>query len=117
MKPTSLLPACVLFASSGLALAAAPAEGGAQARQAPSCGEWVAHREKSSTLALGDTAWLLGYLSGMAVNSTKDALSGTDNATLYRWMDNYCRNNPLRDVSSGARALAAELAGRKGAPK
>lgn len=115
MKPTPLLLACLLFALSGPAPAAAPAEGAA--RQAPSCGEWIVHREKSSTLALGDTGWLLGYLSGMAANSTKDYLSGADNASIYKWMDNYCRTNPLRDVSSGAKSLTAELAGKKNASK
>lgn len=117
MRPTSLLLAGVLLAATELTIAAAPAEGVVQARQAPSCGEWIAHREKSNTLALGDTAWLLGYLSGMAANSGRDHLAGTDNASIYRWMDNYCRNNPLRDVSGGAKALAAELANKKGAPK
>jgi hypothetical protein len=117
MKPAPLLLACVLIASGEPAIAAAAAAGDAPARLAPSCGEWIAHREKSSMLALGDTAWLRGYLAGMEVSSAKDYLAGIDNASIYRWMDNYCRSNPLRDVSSGAKSLAAELAGKKGAPK
>jgi hypothetical protein len=75
------------------------------------------HREKSDTLNLGNTSWLLGYLSGLAVSSGRDFLSGTDNASIYRWMDEYCRVNPLRDVSNGGNALAAELTKRKGARK
>jgi hypothetical protein len=94
-----------------------PAQGEAGARQPPSCGEWVVHREKSDMLALGNTSWLLGYLSGLAVSSGKDFLSGTDNSSIYKWMDSYCRANPLRDVSSGGNALAAELAKKKGTPK
>ncbi|MFH1605095.1 MAG: hypothetical protein ABIH03_14455 [Pseudomonadota bacterium] len=94
-----------------------PADAAAEARHAPSCGEWVVHREKSDTLALGNASWLLGYLSGMAKASGKDYLSGTDNASIYKWMDNYCRKNPLRDLASGGNALAAELTADGGLPK
>jgi hypothetical protein len=117
MKSTPLFLASALLASSAIAIAAVPAEVRARAGEAPSCGEWVAHREKSSPLALGDTHWLLGYLAGAGAASGKDYLSGSDNASIYKWMDNYCRSNPLRDVGSGAKTLAAELAGRKVAPK
>ena len=116
MNPISLLVGCVVLASSTLAVSS-PSDAGAEARQAPSCGEWIVHREKSDTLALSNSSWLLGYLSGMALSSGKDYLSGTDNASIYKWMDNYCRTNPLRDVSNGGNALAAELAKKKGTPK
>jgi hypothetical protein len=116
MNPTPFLFACFLLAAGTSAVSSA-ADSGAEARQAPSCGEWVVHREKSDTLALGNASWLLGYLSGMAAGSGKDYLSGSDNASLYRWMDNYCRKNPLRDLGSGGNALAAELAEKKAAPK
>jgi hypothetical protein len=116
LKPSSRVAGCLLLTASMVAVASPP-EGGAQPRQAPSCGEWIAHREKSDTLALGNASWLLGYLSGLAVAGGKDYLSGTDNSSLYKWMDDYCRANPLRDVSIGGNALAAELAKKKAAPK
>ena len=116
MNSSSLLVGCLLLASGTIA-DSSPLEGGVEARQAPSCGEWVSHREKSDTLALGKTSWLLGYLSGLAVSRGKDFLSGIDNVSIYKWMDSYCRTNPLRDVSSGGIALAAELTKKKGTPK
>jgi hypothetical protein len=116
MNSSSLLVGCLLLASSIIAVSASLEEG-VEARQAPSCGEWVSHREKSDTLALGNTSWLLGYLSGLAAGRGKDFLSGTDNGPIYKWMDNYCRTNPLRDVGSGGIALAAELTRKKGTPK
>lgn len=116
MNPNSLLAGCLLLAAS-IVPVAAHAQGGAEARRAPSCGEWIVHREKSDTLALGNASWLLGYLSGLAASSGKDYLSATDNASIYKWMDKYCRASPLKDLSSGANALAAELAGKQGAPK
>jgi len=116
MNPSALLGGCLLLAASMVAVAS-PSEGGAEARHAPSCGEWVVHREKSDTLALSNASWLLGYLSGLAVSSGKDYLSGTENSSIYKWMDSYCRANPIRDVGSGGNALAAELARKKGTPK
>lgn len=116
MNPIRLLAGFFLLAASMIAVSSA-SEGGAEARQAPSCGEWVVHREKSDTLALGNASWLLGYVSGLAVSSGKDYLSGTENSSIYKWMDNYCRANPLRDVSKGGNAMAAELAKKKVAPK
>ena len=116
MKPRSFFVGCFLLTSSCIA-AASSLEGGVEARQAPSCGEWIVHREKSDTLALGNASWLLGYLSGLSISGGKDYLAGTDNTSLYKWMDNYCRTNPLRDLSSGGNALAAELSRKMGAPK
>lgn len=116
MNPKSFLVACLLLASSAIALAS-PSDGGVETRQAPSCGEWVVHREKSDTLALGNASWLLGYLSGMAIGGGKNFLPGTENSSIYKWMDNYCRKNPLRDLSSGGNALATELSAKTGTPK
>jgi hypothetical protein len=115
MKPNPLVLGCLLLAAG--AAASSPADAEVGARQAPSCGEWVVHREKSDTLALGNASWLLGYLSGLASGSGKDTLSGTENSSIYKWMDSYCRSNPLRDLGSGANAFAAELTGKKGPPK
>jgi len=116
MNPKLLLAGCLLSASGTIA-AASPDDGGVAARQAPSCGEWIVHREKSDTLALGNASWLLGYLSGIAIAGGKDYLAGSENSSLYKWMDNYCRKHPLRDVSSGGNALAAELKAKTGTPK
>lgn len=116
MKFNQWLAAGMLLLSSAGA-AAAPADAGVEARQAPSCGEWIVHREKSDALALGNASWLLGYLSGMAIISGKNFLSGNDNASIYKWMDGYCRKNPLRDLASGGSALADELASKKAAAK
>ena len=116
MKSTRPLAGLVLLAASAIAVPA-PSQASEPVSQAPSCGEWVAHREKSSTLALSYTGWLRGYLAGMGAGAGKDYLAGTENSTIYKWMDNYCRSNPLRDVGSGAKLLAAELAGKRAAPK
>lgn len=114
MKSFAVLSACLLLMLSNAAISA-PAEGAV--RGAPSCGEWVAHREKSDTLALGNGYWLLGYLSGIAVGTGKEFLSGTDNSAINAWMDKYCQAHPLKDLSSGGSALAAELLKSRRTPK
>jgi hypothetical protein len=116
MDARAWLAGCLLLTAGTVALAAS-AESGTEARQAPSCGEWVVHREKSDTLALGNASWLRGYLAGLAAGSGKDFLAATDNASIYKWMDNYCRTSPLRDLGSGGNALAAELTGKKATAK
>ena len=116
MNLKSLPVACLLLAASAVTVSPA-ADGGVEARQAPSCGEWIVHREKSDTLALSNASWLLGYLSGLAIGGGKDHLARTENSSIYKWMDNYCRKNPLRDLASGGTALAAELSQNKGTQK
>lgn len=115
MNPISILAGCLLLATSMVAASAEP-KAGVEARQPPSCGEWVVHRERSDTLALANASWLLGYLSGSAVATGKNFLPRIDNSSIFKWMDKYCQGNPLRDLRSGGDALAAELTG-KGARK
>ncbi|MCX7168763.1 MAG: hypothetical protein NTY41_00335 [Proteobacteria bacterium] len=103
MKPFAILMGCLLLVLSNAACAQAAGRG------SPSCGEWVAHREKSDTLALGNAYWLQGFLSGLAMGSGKDFLVGTENSAINGWMDKYCQDHPLKDLASGANALAAEL--------
>ncbi len=116
MNPMSVCAGCLLLASSMVALSA-ESQAGVEARQPPSCGEWVVHREKSDTLALANASWLLGYLSGSAVATGKNFLPGNDNSSIYKWMDKYCQTNPLRDLRSGGDALAADLIKKNRAPK
>jgi len=111
----TLLVACCLLVSGHFA-AAAPSER-AETRGTPSCGEWIAHRKESDTLALSNTSWLLGYLSGLAVGAGKNFLPGSENTSIFSWMDNYCRSNPLKDIAAGGADLMAELVVKKGIKK
>ena len=112
MKRSAILRGCLLPVLCAAAAVVTAAEFGA-----PSCGEWVAHREKSDTLALGNAYWLQGFMAGLAAGSGKDFLNGADNAAFNGWMDKYCQANPLRDLVSGAGVLAAELQKGKRAAK
>ncbi len=76
-------------------------------RGARSCGDWVQGRTADRNTHA--EAWLVGYLSGRAVASGVDLLKGTDNPSLFLWMDNFCRAQPLKDIEDGASELVPEL--------
>ena len=63
-------------------------------------------------------SWLMGYISGlsMELNATilkVDVLKDTDAESLFLWMDNYCKTNPLNTLSDGELELFVELIKRK----
>jgi hypothetical protein len=81
-------------------------------RGASSCGDWVQEQNKNSDWNTNHT-WLIGYLTGIAIGTNKDFLKGTDNPSIYLWMDNYCRQNPLKDMADGGLDLFFELKKQK----
>lgn len=76
-------------------------------RGVQSCGDWV--QERNSNNFGGDQIWLVGYMSGIARGTGKDFLIGTDNPSIFLWMDNYCRQNPLKNMADGGDDLFQEL--------
>jgi hypothetical protein len=70
----------------------------------------VQRRQLSRPFALED--WLLGFVSGLAYGSGHPKLlRSRDAPALFVWVDNYCRQNPLRNVfSAGEKLLIALLA-------
>ena len=78
-----------------------------------SCGTWVSERSLKSLGALVNETWLVGYLSGLAYGSDKDFLKGTDNESLFLWVDNYCRANPLKTTFEAGETLHLELIKQK----
>jgi hypothetical protein len=74
-----------------------------------SCGEWVKNRQAKNWPGTADEAWLVGFLSGLSAATDKDVLKDADNPSLFLWMDNYCKSNPLMTVTDGAANLYYEL--------
>jgi len=109
----ALLAGCLL-SSSVLASAI-------EIRGSRSCSKWAeekrmenSSREMNRIPVLITKNWFLGYLSGRADESGKDFLKGTDNESIFLWLDNYCRANPDKNLESGGIALARELMKLKG---
>lgn len=80
-------------------------------RGGSSCGQWVSDKGVSEH---GHKKWFLGYMSGIALGYKQDVLKGKDSASLFLWMDNYCRANPLKRVDEGGDELFIELIKQKG---
>jgi hypothetical protein len=80
-----------------------------------SCGVWIEDRRSKDKLGeIGDMNWLIGYLSGLTSAWNKDILAGTDNSSIYLWVDNYCQTNPMMRLDDAAEALARDLLQQKG---
>jgi hypothetical protein len=82
-------------------------------RGVPSCGDWVQEHSVKSLSALRQEGWFLGFVSGLATGLEKNFLAGTDNASLFLWMNNYCNANPLKDIEDGTNVLYFELKKQK----
>ena len=80
---------------------------------ARSCGAWIANSTQTTASREADRAWLVGFLSGLAIGARKDFLRGIDSDSMYLWIDNYCRANPLKFLDSAGVALAQELIDQK----
>ena len=78
-----------------------------------SCGTWVKESKVEGWPRLVNRSWLMGYLSGLVVESNRDVLRGTDAESLYLWVDNYCQSNPLKDIDDAGYILFQELAKQK----
>ena len=102
---TKLLIAVIAMTIPGLVFAQTKASFGRA-----DCGEWV-KSQTTGTQKQSDRAWLLGFLSGLNQDDFyEDALDKVSSAAqIFLWMDNYCKNNPLEQVSKGAYKLFAEL--------
>lgn len=73
-----------------------------------SCGQWVSRADRPGFKNTIE-AWVVGYLSGIAFQSKSDMLNGSDAPSIFMWVDNYCRSNPLEKLSSGTWELSQEL--------
>jgi hypothetical protein len=86
-----------------------------------SCGKWIEEKrlenstkEMNKIPVLITKSWFLGYLSGRADASGKNFLKGTDNDSIFLWLDNYCHANPQLALDKAGTDLARELMQLKG---
>ncbi len=97
----------------------------ARGQGATGCGQWVdaIAREDPNRFTQADAnkawvretyrAWVLGYLSGAASASNlnfwgRAGVNNLDNESVFLWIGNYCRANPLKLVVDAADALFLE---------
>lgn len=78
---------------------------------AASCREWeeVRHSKDSASASALYEAWLVGDLNGLAVATQVDFLKNTNIQSYFLWVDNYCKSNPLKDLSLAGFSLSLDL--------
>lgn len=70
-----------------------------------SCGTWTAEREQHRGRGAQGPTWVIGYLSGAAVNGAGNILQDLDFDGVMGWIDNYCRANPLTSIDRALQAF------------
>jgi len=77
-----------------------------------SCGDWVHARKVGGVNQTADATWISGYITAYNLQ-TPDVYSiignTTDMKSVYLWMDQYCRENPLSRMVEGMQVLTYEL--------
>lgn len=77
-----------------------------------SCGEWVMERRgESPNMMKISKGWIGGYITAFnyQTQDVYDVRGDTDLESIYLWLDNYCRDNPLKSVPTAMDVLMSEL--------
>jgi hypothetical protein len=92
---------------------------GVNIRGARSCGTWVQQRAGQSQQlissmigATSSEAWLIGFMSGLDTASPVSEpshIDGHDNESIYLWVDNYCKEHPLKHIGDAGAELYRTL--------
>jgi hypothetical protein len=75
-----------------------------------SCGNWTSERKKQRAWTV--QSWALGYISAVnerAAFGIRDVTDGTDSEGVFAWIDNWCKDNPLENVSRAVSKLTIDL--------
>lgn len=80
------------------------------------CGDWVKEHEitSPSIRSVAQESWLVGFLSGLAFESDLDLLKNEDAESLFLYVTNHCRANPLNNTTDAGYELFKALAKKKG---
>ena len=78
------------------------------------CGKYVAAKQNNSQAHYRQIAWVQGFITGG--NAERERNGGNfnigeslDSASIALWIGNYCRANPLEELTNAADALVEEL--------
>jgi len=81
-------------------------------RGAPTCGAWITQRSSPEGESV-ELAWIVGFLSGLAIGFDEDILGPVDNEAISGWLDKHCHAHPLETFGSAGQQLFIELASKK----
>ena len=77
-----------------------------------SCGTWTQARQQDRQKSVTHQWWVVGFLSGLeyeGVDPSRDPLAGNDFGGIAAWIDNYCRENPLKPIAAASVELMTLL--------
>ena len=79
------------------------------------CGKFVQERDAAGPQSTATLAWVAGYISAynLWAPDTYNILGNGDLLGAIRWLEDYCRAHPKRDLPSAMSALVAELHPRR----
>jgi hypothetical protein len=72
-----------------------------------SCGAWTSEKANSPASSYQNQQWVLGFVSGAGWSENRSYEADADG--MLGWIDNYCKENPLKDIGDTAAALIYEL--------
>jgi len=72
-----------------------------------SCEIWTADHQAERVDWVGDVEWVLGFLSGIGIGSSGvfDPLNGLEASAVVAWMDSYCLDHPLEQITDAGQAF------------
>jgi hypothetical protein len=80
-----------------------------------SCPDYVSAKQSNTAKLYSSISWVQGFISGVnyqrALEIDTDSLIGRDfpAASIVRWLENYCRDNPQDYLADAAEALVVEI--------
>ena len=76
-----------------------------------SCGTWIKERKNKTTISKYHQVWVLGFISGssMVLEAHKKIQNKTDVDAVVAYVDKYCSDKPLADISEASQMLVVEL--------
>jgi hypothetical protein len=86
-----------------------------------SCAKWVHDRDAAKQInaspddiweELADDSWLLGFLTGVAVESYSNYLEQPDVDFINVWVDNYCAQHPRHNLAVASHQLYLDLSAK-----
>ena len=79
------------------------------------CGTWVKDRLNPESIeAYVHNFWIMGFISGLASAKNVDILLDANNDSIFLYVDNYCKTNPLSDLGEAGSSLFFALKRKKG---
>jgi hypothetical protein len=74
-----------------------------------SCGKWTSMRQRNPNMGSGADSWARGFISGYNwFNTANQVRRQFSKETITAYMDKFCRDHPLEDITAAVTYLICE---------